>query len=233
MYLESNTNVVEFPGRIHYMSNIGQNIAAARRARGWSQGDLAIKAKVSQGTIGHLESGRNESSKKLPQIAAALGMTVEELVGGALPKPVQNVRAAEIGLRRIPLISSVQAGRMTEAIDPFPIGGAFDYLLTDLDLSEHAFALTVEGDSMLPDFHEGDRVIVDPAITPRPGDFVVAKNGKEEATFKKYRPRGVGANGEDVFELVPLNPDYATINSEREPAVIIGVMVEHRRYRKP
>lgn len=232
MYLNSNTNVVDFPGRIHYMSNIGHNIAAARRARGWSQGDLAIKAKVSQGTIGHLESGRNETSTKLPQIAAALGLTVEELMSGAEPKPAQNVRPAEIGLRKIPLISSVQAGRMTEAIVPFPAGGAFDYLLTDLDLSDHAFALTLEGDSMLPDFQPGDKIIVDPAINPRPGDFVVAKNGKEEATFKKYRPRGIGANGEETFELVPLNPDYPTINSERESAIIIGVMVEHRRYRK-
>ncbi|SUA93122.1 LexA repressor [Pandoraea pulmonicola] len=82
---------------------------------------------------------------------------------------------------------------------------------------------------MEPQFREGDRLIVDPAITPRPGDFVIAKNGHEEATFKKYRPRGINALGADVFELVPLNPDYPTINSEHEKVVIIGVVVEHRQ----
>ncbi len=143
-----------------------------------------------------------------------------------------NVRRAPIGSRRVPLISYVQAGRMSEAVDPFPPGAAFEYLLTDLDLSEHAFALEIDGLSMTPEFNPGDRVIVDPAITQRPGDFVVAKNGHEEATFKRYRARGINAAGEEVFELVPLNPDYPTISSENQPVKIIAVMVEHRRYRK-
>lgn len=81
MYLHGNTNVVEHSGTIQYMRNhVGKMIAEARAAKGWSQGELAAKAGVSQGTIGHLESGRNQSSTKLPQIAAALGMAVEELV---------------------------------------------------------------------------------------------------------------------------------------------------------
>lgn len=233
MYLSSNTHVVGRIGKIQYMSNIGKHIADARRARGWSQGDLAMKARVSQGTIGHLESGRNESSKKLPQIAAALGMTVEALLKGDVAgSGFAGLKPAAIGHRQIPLISSVQAGQMTEALEPFPTGSAFEYLLTDLPLSEYAFALEIEGQSMEPDFKEGDRIIVDPALQPQPGDFVVAKNGREEATFKKYRPRGIGQGGREVFELVPLNDDYPTINSEHEPARIIGVMVEHRRYRR-
>ncbi len=121
---------------------------------------------------------------------------------------------------------------MTEIVTPFPPGWGYEYLLTDLDLSDHAFALEIEGHSMIPEFQPGDRVIVEPAIAPRPGDFVVAKNGREEATFKKYRARGVTVDGLDLFELVPLNPDYPTISNEREPVKIIGVMVEHRRYRK-
>lgn len=62
-----------------------------------------------------------------------------------------------------------------------------------------------------------------------PGDYVVAKNGSEYATFKKYRARGVNENGEEVFELVPLNPDFAALNSAVEKISIIGVVVEHRR----
>lgn len=143
-----------------------------------------------------------------------------------------NTIPAQIGTRKIPLISYVQAGAWTETIDPYQTGDAHEWLLTDLDLSEHAFGLEIKGDSMLPDFKPGDRVIIDPAVSPCPGDFVVAKNGEEEATFKKYRPRGRNEKGEHVVELVPLNPDYESLRSDITPFVIIGTMVEARRYRK-
>lgn len=218
------------------MYSLADRLKLARETKGLSQQQLADRVGVSQSTIGNLEAGTRQSARKLPQIADALGVNALWLSEGrgpmALTTDAINVRPVEIGLRKIPLISSVQAGLMTEALEPFPAGSAFEYLLTDLPLSEHAFALEIEGQSMEPEFKEGDRIIVDPALQPQPGDFVVAKNGREEATFKKYRPRGIGQSGREVFELVPLNDDYPTINSEHEPARIIGVMVEHRRYRR-
>lgn len=143
-----------------------------------------------------------------------------------------NVTPAPIGTRSIPLISYVQAGCMTEVVDPHAMGDGVEYLLTDLDLSSNSFGLRIKGDSMLPDFREGDVVLIDPHVRPQPGDFVVAKNGENEATFKKYRPRGVNAYGTEVFELVPLNEDYAPLRSDITPVVIIGTMMEHRRYRR-
>lgn len=104
--------------------------------------------------------------------------------------------------------------------------------MTDLELSQNAFALEIKGDSMLPEFKPGDRVIIDPAIFPQPGDFVVAKNGDDEATFKKYRPRTMDEHGDVVFELVPLNEDYPSMRSDQGPIRIIGTMVEHRKYRR-
>jgi SOS-response transcriptional repressor LexA len=144
----------------------------------------------------------------------------------------QNVAPAPIGVRHIPIISYVQAGMMTEAMDPFALGEGFELVLTDLDVSEGTFGLRIKGDSMLDEFKEGDVVIIDPAVHPLPGDFVVAKNSEEEATFKKYRPRGTSDRGEMVFELVPLNDDYPTLQSERDHLHVIGVMVEHRKYRR-
>ena len=142
-----------------------------------------------------------------------------------------NVAPTPMGAKRIPLISYVQAGHMTEAVDSYAVGAGADWILTDLELSPTAFALKIKGDSMLPEFREGDTVIIDPHVQPLPGDFVVAKNGDHEATFKKYRPRGVNEGGETVFELVPLNDDYASMRSDITPVRIIGTMVEHRRYR--
>lgn len=143
-----------------------------------------------------------------------------------------NVSPAPIGARSVPVISAIQAGMWCEIVDQFQPGDADEYLMTDLELSAHAFALTIRGDSMLPEFNPGDRVIIDPDVAPHPGDFVAAKNGEQEATFKKYRPRGMDASGNMVFELVPLNDDYPTLRSDIEPIRIVGTMVEHRKYRR-
>ncbi|MFM9785689.1 LexA family protein, partial [Streptomyces scabiei] len=63
-------------------------------------------------------------------------------------------------------------------------------------------------------------------------EFVVAKNGGAQATFKKYRPTWIDPKGCQHFELVPLNDDYPVINSDQQPLTIIGVMIEHRIYRR-
>ncbi|MFY1873526.1 LexA family protein [Achromobacter xylosoxidans] len=131
--------------------------------------------------------------------------------------------------RHVPVISYVQAGQLTEVGAHF-CGEALEYLLTDIPLSERAFGLEIRGLSMAPQFAPGDKIIVDQEVAPKPGSFVVAMNGGEEATFKKYRPRGLDANGNNVFELVPLNEDFPSFFSDRQELVIIGTMVEHRRY---
>lgn len=134
--------------------------------------------------------------------------------------------------KRIPLISFVQAGLWREAVDPYAQGAGEEYLVTHQGLGSHAFALTVRGESMLPEFREGDTLIIDPDVKPLPGDYVVAKNGAEEATFKKYRPRGLNERGENVIELVPLNEDFPTLRSDVTPIQVIGTLMEHRRYRR-
>lgn len=140
--------------------------------------------------------------------------------------------AALSGVMSVPVISYVQAGMWTEIINSFQPGDASDWLMTSNRHSRETFVLTVRGNSMEPDFKEGDVVIIDPRVKPRPGSFVVAKNGREEATFKKYRPRSIDVLGNEVFELVPLNDDYPTMRSSDQPIEIIGTMVEHRRFYK-
>lgn len=144
-----------------------------------------------------------------------------------------NVISAKLGGFRIPVINYVQAGLWSGVIDGSQHGDADDWLMTDQQLSRSAFAVEIKGDSMLPEFKPGDRVIIDPDVSPLPGDFVIAKNGEDEATFKKYRPRGADANGQAIFELIPLNEDFASMRSDVVPVRIVGTMVEHRKYRRP
>lgn len=56
------------------MSNLAARLKAERESRGWSQDDLAAKAKIRQSFIGALESKGQENSKYLPEIAHALGV---------------------------------------------------------------------------------------------------------------------------------------------------------------
>ncbi len=131
------------------------------------------------------------------------------------------------------MISYVQAGNWREMCEQATtFDGNVEYVTASVDIGTCGFGLWLRGDSMLPQFKEGDLIIVDPDEAPQPGDYVVAKNGSNEATFKKYRPRGIGENGQEVFELVPLNDDYPTMHSDRQHIQIIGVMVEHRIFRK-
>ena len=116
--------------------------------------------------------------------------------------------------------------------DPYPIGVGEGVEWVDPAYGPYTVALVIRGDSMQPEFREGDIIIVDPSVDPQPGDYVVAKNSTEGATFKKYRPRGADAAGNRVFELVPLNDDYPTLRSDQEPLQVVGVMVEHRKKRR-
>ena len=58
---------------------IPQNLTRLRDAAGLSQLELAQKAKVSQQLISQIERGVNLTTRKLPSIARALGVTITDL----------------------------------------------------------------------------------------------------------------------------------------------------------
>ena len=202
-----------------------------------SPADMARAADVSKPTVTFWLNGQTQSLKAASAAALELatGYRANWLIMGKGPKLVRegtNVSSVPLGVNRIPIISYVQAGAWTEANDSFSVCDESEWLTTNLGPSTDTFALEIRGDSMLPEFKPGDHVIIDPAVVPMPGDFVVAKNGDNEATFKKYRPRGTDTNEKLVFELVPLNDDFPSIRSDMTNIVIIGTMIEHRKYRK-
>ncbi len=217
--------------------NLSDRIREAIQHSGKSQAQIATDTGKSPGAVSQWLDGSTKSLRA--DTAAALeratGYSAAWLVTGKGTKiaiNVPNIEPAPVGGKAIPLISYVQAGVWTDVVDNYQPGAADEFLLTDLELSGNAFALEIKGDSMLPEFKPGDRVIIDPTISPQPGDYVVAKNGDDEATFKKFRPRSVNEHGDTVFELVPLNEDYPSMRSDITPIRIVGTMVEHRKYRK-
>ena len=208
-------------------------------SRAWSAGCRGIAIRSSARLLARLTSlGRPYSLENEKQLDAMLAADVMVEVGDKFALIEfkkypgnfdENVSPAPAGIRPIPVISAVQAGQLKDMENPYSPGDGYSIEYTDQKLSRWAFALEVEGESMMPIFKPGDRLIVDPDLAPQPGDFVIARNGSDQATFKKYRPRGMDENGNMIFELVPLNDDYPTMRSDIEHLIVIGVVTEHRK----
>lgn len=223
------------------MKTIGQRIRARRVALKMTQRELSAATGYSHAIVSQWENDLSKPKNTL-LVARALKTSMEWLLTGegneddlsvtVSTDGVINVVPASVGLRQIPIISYVQAGCWTESCECRAMDGSIETITTDLDLGSMAFALEVRGDSMAPEILEGDVVVIDPGVDPLPGDYVVAKNGSHEATLKQYRPRGTNDQGQEYFELVPINPVYPAMRSDHHHVTIIGVMMEHRRYRK-
>ncbi|MHB2266208.1 S24 family peptidase [Aliihoeflea sp. PC F10.4] len=104
----------------------------------------------------------------------------------------------------VPLIGFAQAGAGGYFDDAgFPAGHGWDEVPLPAGASEGAYALQVQGDSMLPLYRDGDVVIVDPAAQIRKGDRVVAKTSAGEVTAKI-----LARKTSKVVELQSLNPEH-------------------------
>lgn len=142
---------------------------------------------------------------------------------------LSNILFKDLNLHKIPIFDYVQAGLWKEV--SYDGATPLSYTYTDYlgAMPEAIFSVIVQGNSMEPDFKEGDMLIVDGSISPKPGSFVIAQNGSNEATFKKYRVIAHDEYGREVFELIPLNNDYPTLSSKIHDIRIIGVVVRHMR----
>jgi hypothetical protein len=110
---------------------------------------------------------------------------------------------------------------------PHPRGTVAGFVYTDTELGPATFAVIAKGDAMAPDVSQGDKVFVDPDVTPRAGDIVLAAAGSA-VVLRQFRPTD---DGTATFELFATNPRYAPISSDRAECRVLGVVVEHHRYR--
>jgi SOS-response transcriptional repressor LexA len=217
------------------IKEIGQRIRHARQRASMTQHTLGNFCGVSRAAVAQWENGTTHPSLKHLQLAAdAMGVWVSQLTGEEdASDTTPNNQPAPRGWP-VPVIDYVTAGSWGTINDPYPPGRGMDVLITEQKVGADTFALAVHGNSMEDTFHDGDKIIVDPDVSPQPGDFVVAKlDDLAEATFKKYRPRGTDAEGQPMIDLVPLNEDWPVLKIDsRNPGRIIGTVIEYRGYRQ-
>jgi len=174
-----------------------------------------------------LQNAIEQLENEDPDLVSEIKQDVENAVEKKLTENINNVqRIQESSIRLVPLISLVQAGSFREAI----LNAQDEYVATYAgDLGAYAFALEIVGYSMFPEFKPGDKIIVDPDVKPMPGDYVIAQNDGDEATFKKYKPRGFDENGREYFELIALNENYPNFDSRFQKLKIIATVTDHIR----
>ncbi|MCY1371372.1 putative HTH-type transcriptional regulator [compost metagenome] len=127
---------------------------------------------------------------------------------------------------KYPVISWVRAGDWAESPDNFQPGDADEWLESEEKAGPHGYWLVVDGDSMMPLFPQGSRILVQPeGFDLISGKFYVAiyyEPGKNRDTTVKQYVRDVG------FEyLKPLNPTYRTLEVG-ENVRIVGRVIDYK-----
>ncbi|EDW7931459.1 LexA family transcriptional regulator [Salmonella enterica subsp. enterica serovar Oslo] len=192
---------------------------ALRRITKTSQKELGKFCGVSDVAVGYWEKDVNvPSGESLAKLAKYFNTSIDYILYGTEFEGNLITK-----MRRIPVISWVQAGQFTECKAAEVFSEVDKWVETSLRIGDSSFALEVKGDSMtnpngLPTIPEGATVIVDPDAAPIHGKIVVARlDGTNEATVKK-----LVIDGPQKF-LVPLNPRYPNISINGN-CLIIGVV---------
>jgi len=104
----------------------------------------------------------------------------------------------------VPLIGFAEAGTGGYFDDGgFPVGRGWDEIAFPAVNDEHAYALEISGESMMPAYRDGDVIVVSPAAPIRRSDRVVVKTKDGEVMVKQLKRRT-----SKTIELRSLNPSH-------------------------
>ncbi len=207
------------------MPTYWEMIREARARLKLSRRQVAEKAGISEAHLRFVEKGeRPMSPKTLQKVARVLNMDETRVIDAWLRENVKGMSLAPRDLQKVPIISWVNAGEFAMTEDPRQLADYDEWVWTQTR-GPNVFALRVEGDSMEPEFREGEIIIVNPHIAWEVGNYVIVKNSEGEATFKQLKKKG------DMWVLHPLNPKYEDIEVDNRQLYVVGVVVEKiKRY---
>jgi phage repressor protein C with HTH and peptisase S24 domain len=117
---------------------------------------------------------------------------------------VQLIGDGGRAVQSVPLLGFTQAATDGHFDDGgLPSGKGWDEVALPAVSDEHAYALEISGDAMMPAYRDGDVIVVSPATPIRRGDRVVVKTTSGEVLVKELKRRTAKA-----LELQSLNPNH-------------------------
>ncbi len=171
-----------------------------------------------------------DAASRLAELVSERGLD-ELYASGALHKLVAGIAPIK-GVERVglpaqaPIINNVAAGYPREFTDlGYPARVADEYVAAPDLHDPQAFAARVIGDSMAPDYDEGDIIVFSPERDVRPGDDCFVRLCKDdETTFKRiYFERD--DLGNEQIRLQPINSAYVPRTFPREDVAGLYVAV--------
>jgi phage repressor protein C with HTH and peptisase S24 domain len=121
------------------------------------------------------------STESVAKSLAATGATLDQFVALI----AEEVRPSA---NTVPLISFTEAGASGRFDDNgIPSGAGWDATPFPAIDDTHAYALEIAGDSLLPVYRDGTRIIVSPAAPLRRGDRVIVKTRSGEVMLRELK----------------------------------------------
>jgi len=200
--------------------SVGDRIRLRRKALKLTQKAVAEKISVSHVAISQWEKEETlPRGENLLRLAEVLGCAPSWLVDGDGPVfTVQTPTQSGVPfLEREQINDWLNEATQVDILRRVP---------SERSYSAAAFALTMWDNALAPQCLRGDLLLIDPDLSPQPGDLVLALSGENEYVLRKYRARG-----HNSFELAPLNEDYSLLRTSEQALSVLATLVEWRRYR--
>jgi phage repressor protein C with HTH and peptisase S24 domain len=147
---------------------------SVRKELGLDQTAMAKRLRISRPWLSQIENDKRTPSP-------GLRSRLTELAQATRVSPAGKATEAHNHVRNIPVISWARAG-LAASYEEIPKDWQ-ETIPTDCS-DENAFGLIIEGDSMAPNYQQGDIVILMPSQQPRTNGLVAVRIQDQEVVFK-------------------------------------------------
>jgi SOS-response transcriptional repressor LexA len=150
--------------------------------RNMGRGEFAKLLGISGGYLSEILTGKKAGKRSIEEFSEKLGRNIVDFYEKS---DIEHFDFSERDIKSIPVISWVSAGQFTECVDMGHPGESTEGppISPPVKVSNNAFALIVRGDSMEPEYRDGDIIIVDPLAYVNNNDKCIVKIN-EKVTFK-------------------------------------------------
>jgi len=217
-----------------------------------TQAEFSKEFDIKANTYAYLEKyGKSLSLDLLYKISKKEKINLNWLITGkgdpyTLPDQIRNQTADKLLIREdqtkynpitpispirppIPIVGRVAAGEPTILYDDINESIEADYVIDEFfyhrlkyNISNPVVFVQVSGDSMTPDFQDGDLLLIERNVQHdiiKKNAFGIFADDNGEWTFKRYNPK------QNIILLEPLNSQYNTLAVRPEELRIFGISI--------